>query len=302
MSAALDLRRVGARQAWHEWVARWQHEGHSALLCQPLAEARYIGFVAQGPQGSWQGMLAADEWLQAVWPEWSRLLPRGLSDTDLLALFRTVERPMDVPVPALAYERLVDIELVDGRAMAHVALPCIATAQSQLWVRRLPQCQPSFPPRPLQDWLGGLRQPLQAVLGHSLLPPHQLRHLAAGDVLVITEQSRQVLLADQCIGLFTIIEEGLHMQFTDPEAVEQVAPCALSPLPVKLAFVLDERTLSMAELNQLIEHQVLPLSAEAATGVEVRVGGQCIAKGELVQLDDRLGVELLSVYRGGNDE
>jgi flagellar motor switch/type III secretory pathway protein FliN len=47
---------------------------------------------------------------------------------------------------------------------------------------------------------------------------------------------------------------------------------------------------------------VLPLSLEAAGRVEVRAGGQRIATGELVQLDDRLGVELCDIYRGSGNE
>ncbi|MNH45851.1 type III secretion system protein SpaO [compost metagenome] len=76
----------------------------------------------------------------------------------------------------------------------------------------------------------------------------------------------------------------------------------LSELPVKLEFVLGELTLSMATLNACIEGQVLPLESTAVSNVEVRVAGKCIAVGELVQLGDRLGVELREVGRGIGNE
>lgn len=76
----------------------------------------------------------------------------------------------------------------------------------------------------------------------------------------------------------------------------------LSELPVKLEFVLGELTLSLAALNAFIEGQVLPLESTALSNVEVRVAGKCIAVGELVQLGDRLGVELREVGRGTGNE
>jgi len=42
---------------------------------------------------------------------------------------------------------------------------------------------------------------------------------------------------------------------------------------------------------------VLPLAPAVIHCVEVRVNGQLLALGELVQLEDRLGVELHEVYQ-----
>ena len=72
----------------------------------------------------------------------------------------------------------------------------------------------------------------------------------------------------------------------------------LGKVSVKLEFVLDERTITLAELNNLMSGSVLTLGRDAIMGVEIRIAGRKIAIGELIQMDERLGVELREVYSG----
>jgi len=282
-------------------VARWLRDGHPVQLSRAPRQARYISFYAQGRQGLWQGLIDSDQWLQAVWPQWSRLLQRSFVEHNLLELFSLLERPLQLPAQVLDYQRLFDACSVDGAALESADLPCIATDQGPCWVLGLP-ADNARQPRALQPWTRRLQQTLRVVLGETELNPLQLRRLAEGDVLMLTEQSRQLVLAGRCIGQFIFIEEGLHMELTPEGVTSDLTDCAVSALPVKLQFVLAELTLSMAQLNDFIERQVLPLGPEALQQVEVRVGDQCIAIGELVRLDGRLGLELREVYRGPGNE
>ncbi|WP_085621871.1 MULTISPECIES: FliM/FliN family flagellar motor switch protein [unclassified Pseudomonas] len=302
MTATLLLRGVASvdyvrRQA----VARWQREGHPVRLSQPSPQTRYIAFRAQGCHGSWQGMIGACEWLQAVGPQWSQWLYQEGAGQQVLDLFSAVSRPVEIAPDLLDYQRLFECRLIPGEALQAAVLPCISTPQGDLWVMEGPS-QRKAPSRLLQAWLQALPLALRIVLGNSELARLPSRQLARGDVLVIAEQTRQLFMADVCIGRFTFVKEGLHMELTIPDNPLPSKPCVLPELPVKLEFVLGELTLSMAALNELIECQVLPLEATAASNVEVRVGGMCIAVGELVRLGDRLGVELREVGRGMGNE
>lgn len=281
-------------------VARWRREGHAVRLCQPSQDL-YISFWAQGSQGLWQGMVGAREWLQAVLPQWPQFLTLGFTDQEVLDLFSAVGRPVETSSCLLDYQRLFEFGLTHGDSLQGSCLPCITTARSELWVMELPSHHQAAP-RPLEAWLLAVPQVLRIVLGSSDLGRLQSGRLAPGDVLFIAEQARQLFMADRCIGHFTFIEEGLHMQITPADSDSPIVPSVLSELPVKLEFVLGELTLSMGQLNEFIEHQVLPLEPTAASHVEVRAGGKVIAIGELIQLDDRLGVELRQVYRCIGDE
>ncbi|AZC51695.1 hypothetical protein C4K35_4116 [Pseudomonas chlororaphis subsp. piscium] len=282
-------------------VARWQRDGHSVRLRQLEPQTRYITFWAQGSQGLWQGMVGAQDWLQAVWPQWSELLPQKCASKDILELFSAVDRPLDIAPDLLDYQRLFDFELDHGESLQQAYLPCVSTALSDLWVIGVPSHREQVS-RPLQAWLQAVPQTLRIVLGTSELGQLPCSQLMLGDVLFIAAQTRQLFMADRCIGQFTFIEEGLHMQLTPPDSAVPAVPCVLSQLPVKLEFVLGELTLTMAQLNDFIELQVLPLETVTASRVEVRAGGKRIAIGELVQLDDRLGVELHEIFRGVGDE
>ena len=298
MTAILSLRRVALldyerRQA----VARWQLAGHPVRLSQPSPQTRYIAFCAQGCQGTWHGMIGALEWVQAVGPQWLQWLHQEDGGQAILDLFSTVSRPFEIAPDLLDYQRLFEFRLIQGEALHGASLPCIRTPQSDVWVME-EASQRGAPSRPPQAWLQALPQVLRIVLGNSELARLPSRQLARGDVLVIAEQTRQLFMADRCIGQFTFEKQGLHMKLTAPGDPSPSAPSVLSELPVKLEFVLGELTLSMATLNEFIERQVLPLEATAASNVEVRVGGKCIAVGELVQLGDHLGVELRDVGRG----
>ena len=64
-----------------------------------------------------------------------------------------------------------------------------------------------------------------------------------------------------------------------------------------LEILLQEQLISRRRLAAFAPGKVLPLMPEIIHCVEVRVTGQLLALGELVQLEDRLGVELHEVYQ-----
>jgi flagellar motor switch protein FliN len=64
-----------------------------------------------------------------------------------------------------------------------------------------------------------------------------------------------------------------------------------------LEILLQEQLISRERLAAFAVGKVLPLTPEVNCCVEVRVNGQLMALGELVQLEDRLGVELHEVYQ-----
>ena len=64
-----------------------------------------------------------------------------------------------------------------------------------------------------------------------------------------------------------------------------------------LEILLQEQLISRRRLAAFAPGKVLPLTPQIIHCVEVRVNGQLLALGELVQLEDRLGVELHEVYQ-----
>lgn len=302
---ALTLRRVDATaHARTQAVQRWCDAGHGAGVGRPDRMPGYLRFCARSKEGDWHGLILARDWLDQALPQLRSLLIVECPPASIVELFRAVPRPLPM-VDELSYQALVDLELIDAPAElpAH-DLPWLDTAHGRVWLTQLPPTQASRRSPGPWSWLADLPLRLQLLLGFSYLRPVRL---GQGDVLRITHRTDQCLLADQCIGVFTFTEEGLHMQSTVADSNQQTdgpadADIELGALPVRLEFLLAAHEIDLGTLSQIIDGQLIPLAADAARHIEVRANGKRVARGELVQLDDQLGVELLEVYRNDLSE
>lgn len=65
-------------------------------------------------------------------------------------------------------------------------------------------------------------------------------------------------------------------------------------LPIKLVFVAAEIEVALGELATIGPGYVFELKQAAASHIEIRANGQTIGNGELVEIDGRAGVRILS--------
>jgi type III secretion system YscQ/HrcQ family protein len=68
-------------------------------------------------------------------------------------------------------------------------------------------------------------------------------------------------------------------------------------LPVKLSFDVGALTLSLAELRRLAPGQVLETGRALPEVVEIYAQGARIGRGELVEIEGRLGVSIVEVFK-----
>lgn len=296
---ALTLRRVDASaHARTQAVQRWRRAGEGAGVGRPDRRSGYLRFCARSDEGEWRGLILARDWLEHALPQLRSLLIVECPLTSIVELFRAVARPFPL-IDELPYQSLADIELIEPTELPTHDLPWLDTAHGRVWLTQLPPPRPAKSPLQPGSWLSDLPLCLELMLGFSHL--HQVP-LGQGDVLRITHRTDRCLLADQCIGVFTFTEEGLHMQSTVADSNQQAGEQAdsdveLGALPVRLEFLLATHEIDLGTLSQIIDGQLIPLATDAARHIEVRANGKRVARGELVQLDDQLGVELLEVYR-----
>jgi flagellar motor switch protein FliN len=67
-----------------------------------------------------------------------------------------------------------------------------------------------------------------------------------------------------------------------------------SQLPVLLHVLLGEKELNLAEANALIPGSIIELETREGEPVDLAVNGKRIGKGELVNVDGKLGVKILN--------
>ena len=157
-----------------------------------------------------------------------------------------------------------------------------------------------------RSWeLLGLRANL--VVGWVDLSARALGEIEPSDVLVLDEcllsRDSQLLLrlgssvalrcqlADQQLKVI----EGVHEIMSDPLDAAASAAATLDDVPVRLTFDLGEREIALGELRSLQPGYLFNLGRDPRSTVTIRANGRVVGDGELVDIEGRVGVSVLSL-------
>lgn len=94
-------------------------------------------------------------------------------------------------------------------------------------------------------------------------------------------------------------EEGM---LPDTHAEEKSAT-DLAPVfdvPVAISAVLGRSTMSVAQLLQLSQGSVLELDRKVGEAIDIYVNNRLVARGEVVIVDERLGVTMTEIIKDGD--
>ena len=132
-------------------------------------------------------------------------------------------------------------------------------------------------------------------LGRSLINRKLLSTMRRGDILLIGIDTFELYSSEQRIGKFMINDNGeVRVQnlngVTESEELED--HISLGEIPMRVDFILQRRTMTLMELDDLYQGQYLQLDPSAEKQVEIMANGIRIARGELVEFNGRLGIEL----------
>lgn len=295
----LKLRRIDSRQrALASAAKRWRASGLDAELIIPRREGVWVSVTPS--EAGWSGWLQPTCWLAQVAPQWAGLASSVRTDQLAAQWLAATEQPLTLPLAELKTSRMQVGTPVGGESLPSHPLLRLMTAEGPLWLEQVPA------PRQACLALPGVRWPLRWVTGESLVRTQTLRQVGPGDVLLICDQLAEVRCHQVRLAHFHTYEEGLMMtlheeqEYVEQEQVELPAQ-DLGQLPVRLEFVLHQRMLPLDELQMLAAGGLLHLPAGAEQRVEVRANGALLGRGELVQMEDALGVEIVEWLGGTTD-
>ncbi len=87
------------------------------------------------------------------------------------------------------------------------------------------------------------------------------------------------------------------------EGAEDKTATDLSPVfdvPVNISAVLGRATMSVAQLLQLSSGSILELDRKVGEAIDIYVNNRLVARGEVVIVDERLGVTMTEIIKDGD--
>ncbi|MBS0491425.1 MULTISPECIES: flagellar motor switch protein FliN [unclassified Phenylobacterium] len=87
--------------------------------------------------------------------------------------------------------------------------------------------------------------------------------------------------------------------------IEDKTASDLAPVfdvPVSISAVLGRATMSVAQLLQLQSGSVLDLDRKVGEAIDIYVNNRLVARGEVVIVDDRLGVTMTEIIKDGDTQ
>lgn len=293
MSLRSQLRKQDSHQLTLE-LLRNLHPGSE--ISELSSDERYLQLLLEDRQGNWgEALLNVDTWLAYMdvhLPDipWSEVplnyLGRWLNHLELS--FRIEGQVWDTVQIA------VPISSLPKKALAITAEPCDLFCLN--WpeggdnaMRVSPICAEQVPFR------------LNYVLGYSQLSLAQLADVAAGDLLLIKQSFAHLSVGGRHLYKLryypnqeVVVEEQLEAHYQ--EYYEEEVLHEWASLPVNMEFVLDGRTVTLAELNQIAPGSSLTLTPNAEQNIKIYLNKMLFASGELVALDSGgLAVEVRQV-------
>ncbi len=108
-------------------------------------------------------------------------------------------------------------------------------------------------------------------------------------------------MADETMQLEELGEGRLASEI--PVEAEEKTASDLAPVfdvPVNISAVLGRAHLSVAQLLQLTSGSILELDRKVGEAIDIYVNNRLVARGEVVIVDDRLGVTMTEIIKDGD--
>lgn len=302
------LRQYSALElAARRWVMVWRQQGFDVR--QGLSSGHHLLHFTT--DAGWEGVVDLACWFSQRVPHSAGLSRAAWNPEQLATLFVSCDRPLTGLPDALNYQRVERKGALPSTFAVGDFYAC-HTPQGRVWIRAFPSQAAHAGANPEFD-ASHLPLPLQFQLGSSLISLSLLGQLQAGDVVLVNRQKNVVASQGDALGQFITTEEGFMFSedrdelcddlemATGQQAWENEAATqplvSRSNIKLKLDVVLQQSTVSVAELEALYRGHIMPCHPEAQRNVVLAVNGVSIAKGELIWVEERLGVEITDIYQ-----
>ncbi|HEY4144846.1 FliM/FliN family flagellar motor switch protein [Pinirhizobacter sp.] len=280
-----------------EVTTRWRRAGHVPDWQTTTIGRTYLRFSAHG-QDQATCLIDAQAWAQARMPPLAHI-GWGSVTTDMAERLVAdipdplrLSMPRGMPAPEARWAGVFRPDVAEH-------LPVIPSSEGDALIHGRWQW-PIATGGQLISWRGSVA--IEFHLGHTRLKPPVISRLGVGDVLLLQTQRSLATTGLHTLFTFSLGQEGLivdefinravEADYLDGDTTVTDTSVDLNRVPLRVDVVLAQRSCSLDELAGWASGSVIPLDSAAWTSVQLRIHGQLLATGELVQAGDGLAIQI----------
>lgn len=260
-----------------------------------------------------------DRWLQTLLADYLKDealadLPNELAlvvlETALAPLLKPIEQALDADITLVSEQldnspqAVIQIGLQAQSATGQTDAGQLALSKSL--AARLSTLLHQQPSKPPQTW-PELPIPIQLQCAYTELDLNTLHDLASGDLILLDRgpwlkapalivRISPTLAYRANVENDQIILQAQELSMNEASDTNPTELTDLAELPVKLSFELAELNVPLAELQNLQVGHTFELPSRPEQAVNICANGRCIGVGELVQIDQHLGVRVVQLH------
>ena len=292
-----SLRRISqATVDSHRVAAQWAQYALDQEFSPLTRSDMLVAFTAYAEQGNWSGYLDLADWLSNTAPQLAKAARHSLNVAQqVLSLFNASDHPLTFAPPELNYSRL-DARLCPSSDSERCYVS-VKTPEGRVWLDKfsIDSCRICGP---LSLLIQEIPQRLEFLLGSSYVSRRLLIRMAQGDLLLISDIRFDLLSGGKPLASFSINDLGeiaLESRKQQEKKDTLVSPQVLDDISVRIDFILQRNILTLGQLTELYRGQFLALDPLSEKQIEINANGVTLAKGELVELNGQLGVEVTEI-------
>lgn len=273
------------------------------MLARVPSQHRFIHIAASLDERVVDLYCDADKLLQRCTTE-AEALPVEIIDHHLLVgLARRYFSCHEIAMP-VSSQSIKSTTVVGMANTTEISYPLVSMAPTEafIWCALKDIALPVLPTNLNgADW-SRLVLSMKIDLGNTLIAWNDLRQLNSGDLILIEHATCNIIIANRITLKCRIEEDDMVIESMEENNVTIMDDSIglihdnqlnMANLELNVDFLLDERNMTLAELQTLQINDHIPLTCEGSkVNVSLRVGRTIVASGELVRVNDQLAVEI----------
>lgn len=254
-------------------------------------QQRYLHFRVEVGKQAFEAFIDPQQWLATRLPSLAGLAWPKEQDTHLLDLFNQSQQAITWQNHWLKDTRTVGLGLKTVKADSLIRLQ---SAEGDIFCHTVPSAL--FPTPSSLAWVDTLPLTINVLLGQQPLAPSLLKKIEVGDVLLLQRYAPLAIYHGHTLFSYSMKQEHIIVEKTHDQRLSAASTPGIhtESLPLQVEFVLDTLTLTVGEANRIAPGQIFSLSPDAEHNVEIRANGVTVARGELVELEHQLGIQIKS--------